>query len=147
MIVAFCGHADTNADCIDVAKLNSIFDSFPIDKEIVFYLGGYGKFDAFVYKYCKAYQQINSNARLIFVTPYLNEKYLKHHEIEKYYDGSVYLDIEKVPKRFAILQRNRKIVDCADLIICYITHNYGGAYQMYKYAEKCKKDVINLVTK
>lgn len=147
MIVTFCGHADANTHCVDIAKLNSIFDNLPTDSEIVLYLGGYGKFDAFAYKYCKAYQQINSNVKLIFVTPYLNEKYLKRHEIDRYYDGSVYLDIEKVPKRFAILQRNRKIVDCADLIICYIARNYGGAYQMYEYANKHKKNIINIAKK
>ncbi len=43
--------------------------------------------------------------------------------------------------------RNREMVDRADLIICYIEHNEGGAYKTVQYALMMGKTVINLTTK
>lgn len=40
--------------------------------------------------------------------------------------------------------RNREMAERADLIICYIEHQSGGAYQAVQYAEKLGKTVINL---
>ena len=40
--------------------------------------------------------------------------------------------------------RNRHMVDRADLIVCYIEHNEGGAYQTVQYAKKQDKKIINL---
>lgn len=36
------------------------------------------------------------------------------------------------------------MVDRADLIVCYIEHNEGGAYQTVQYAKKQDKKIINL---
>lgn len=44
----------------------------------------------------------------------------------------------------AIQIRNRYMVDRADLVICYIDHENGGAYQTVKYAEKQGKKIINI---
>ena len=43
----------------------------------------------------------------------------------------------------AIQIRNREMVDRADLIICYIEHEKGGAWQTVDYAIKQGKAVIN----
>lgn len=44
----------------------------------------------------------------------------------------------------AILERNRNMVDRADLVVCYIEHLQGGAYQGVRYAQKAGKKIINL---
>ena len=44
----------------------------------------------------------------------------------------------------AIQIRNREMVDRADLVICYIEHNEGGAYKTVKYASEQNKPIINL---
>ena len=36
------------------------------------------------------------------------------------------------------------MVDRADLVICYIEHNEGGAYKTVKYASEQNKPIINL---
>ena len=36
------------------------------------------------------------------------------------------------------------MVDCADLVISYIDHDWGGAYKTYRYAKKKGKVVFNL---
>ena len=63
---------------------------------------------------------------------------------DKLYDYSLYPPIEKTPLKFAISKRNKWIVNEADLIIAYVSRNYGGAYSALKYAEKLKKKIINL---
>ena len=42
----------------------------------------------------------------------------------------------------AIQVRNRCMVDSADLIICLIEKNTGGAYSTIKYAQKMNKDIV-----
>lgn len=44
--------------------------------------------------------------------------------------------IESVHPRYAISWRNKWIVNESDMVICYITHSWGGAAQ---YVEKAKK--------
>lgn len=39
---------------------------------------------------------------------------------------------------------NREMVDRADLVICYVEGNHGGAWQTVKYAMEQKKEVLNL---
>ena len=52
--------------------------------------------------------------------------------------------IECVPKKYAISYRNDWIVKKADMVICYITHNYGGAAKFVEKACKNRKIVYNL---
>ena len=46
--------------------------------------------------------------------------------------------------KFAISRRNKYIVQSADVLVCCIEKDYGGAYSAYKYAQKQEKTVINL---
>ena len=68
---------------------------------------------------------------------------------QNYYED-YYSDIEisyaasKAHPKSAIQIRNREMVDRADLVICYIEHNEGGAYKTVKYASEQNKPIINL---
>jgi len=44
----------------------------------------------------------------------------------------------------AIQKRNRHMVDRADLLICFVEKEEGGAYQTMQYALKSGKKVINI---
>ena len=44
----------------------------------------------------------------------------------------------------AIQNRNRSMVDRSDLVVCYVDHQSGGAFQTMQYALKRGKKVINL---
>ena len=52
--------------------------------------------------------------------------------------------IENVPRRFAISYRNKWMVKESDIVVCYITHLWGGAAQFAEYAQRQGKEVINL---
>lgn len=116
------------------------------DMKAELYLGGYGEFDSFAYQCCKKYKEIHSNVSIVFVTPYITIEYQKNHlhQMEDKYDYIIYPEIEDKPKRFAITYRNRYMIDCADIVIAYVDHDWGGAYKMYKYAQSKGKPIINL---
>jgi len=44
----------------------------------------------------------------------------------------------------AITKRNRFMVEQCDLVIAWVNHEGGGAYDALKYAKKLHKDIINL---
>ena len=88
----------------------------------------------------------DDNSALVLVLPYPMAEYLNN---ENYFHD-YYTDIEisnaasVAHPKSAIQIRNREMVDRADLIICYVEHEKGGAWQTVEYALKSNKDVINL---
>ena len=80
---------------------------------------------------------------MIFITPYLfGERNLKDKAAQ--YDAIIYPEIESVPLRYAICHRNRWMVEKADLVIGFITHQSGGAYQTYRHAVSKNKMIFNI---
>ena len=61
-----------------------------------------------------------------------------------YGDIEISYAASKAHAKSAIQIRNREMVDRAELIICYIVHNGGGAYKTVKYASEQNKPIINL---
>lgn len=52
--------------------------------------------------------------------------------------------IEYVPKKYAVSYRNDWIVRQADTVICYITHDFGGATKFVEKARKKGKTIYNI---
>ncbi|MBE6644535.1 MAG: hypothetical protein E7612_04040 [Ruminococcaceae bacterium] len=146
MIITFFGHSHFHFDSVDEKLFLSIIAENVKDSRVDFYLGGYGEFDSFSYKCCKRYREENKNAGLVFVTPYIDENYQKNHlsDCKMRYDEIIYPALENVPYRYAIVARNRWMVDNADLVIAYVNHSWGGAYNACAYAVSKGKKVINL---
>ena len=78
--------------------------------------------------------------------PYLTAEYINYQNFyEDYYsDIEISYAAAKAHPKLAIQIRNREMVDRADLVICYIEHNEGGAYKTVKYASEQNKPIINL---
>ena len=68
----------------------------------------------------------------------------KQKSVSTYYDAIVYPEIEDKPLKFAISYRNKWMAEQADLVIAYVNHNSGGAWQTYQHAKRKKKTIINL---
>ena len=149
MIVTFCGHAQYIATKEDKQRLLTKLEEVIGDAPAEFYLGGYGAFDAFAYACAKAYQKKHPKAKLVLVTPYMTLDYQKNRlEPQKdLYDSIYYPELENVPLKFAILERNKHMVEKADYVIAYVDHTWGGAYQAYKHAQRKKKPLFNLSDK
>lgn len=90
-------------------------------------------------------KKLEYDCTILFVTPYIDPKYLLQYS-EYECDDVVYPALEEVPKKFAISKRNEWIVDNSDLLIFFIDHRWGGAYNAYKYALKRGVKLINFAT-
>ncbi len=146
MIVTFCGHAHFSGTAEHEQRILAFLENNVGDRKTDFYLGEYGEFDRFAYHCCKSYQCTHPGVSLVLVTPYMTVDYQRTHleRQKERYDAIVYPDLEEKPLRYAIAYRNRYMVDCADLVISYIDHDWGGAYKTYRYAKKKGKVVFNL---
>lgn len=146
MIITFCGHSDFCATQEYEEQMRSFFEETVGDQRAALYLGGYGGFDQFAYRCGKEYQKSHPNVELVFVTPYLDER---HHlsDHAQHYDAIVYPELEQVPPRFAIVHRNRWMVGRADWVVAYVTRQFGGAYQTYRYSKQKKKNIYLLSEK
>ena len=142
MTVTFCGHSQYFGKGEDEQKILSLLLQLVGDSPAELFLGGYGAFDDFARKCGRKYQKEHPNTKLVFVTPYMNKECKKD-----LYDDIIYPPIEDKPLKFAILYRNRWMVENSDFVIAYITHTWGGAYQTYKYAKRQKKQIYNLSEK
>lgn len=145
MVIGFCGHASYNATRHDEEKILQIIDEVAKNRQVDFYLGGYGDFDNFAKMCAQKYKQKHPDSKLIFITPYLGEWIEKRRKyLEEEYDEIVYPPLEKVPYKFAISVRNKYIIDNADVVIAYVKVDFGGAYSALKYAERRNKIIFKI---
>lgn len=145
MIISFFGHSNYLESEDDEYRVLSILDNISKDKQVDFYLGGYGRFDAFALRCAQKFKKEHQNTKIYLICPYMG-KWLddRKDEIEKNYDGTIYPEIEHVPLKFAISKRNEWIGQQADYIIAYVKRHYGGAYKALLYAHKHNKPYTNL---
>lgn len=145
MIVTFCGHSRFNYNDEIKTKLLGLLEKEIGDEYVSFYLGGYGDFDELARAVCVEYQKLHRDSRLVFVSPYLDENYLKlRRDYLKLYDETIYAEVENVPKKFAILSRNKFMVERADLVISYVMFDFGGAAKTLQFARRSRARLINL---
>ena len=146
MIITFCGHANFFKSEEYEQKILTFLEEKIGDQPADLYLGGYGDFDSFAYDCCRKYQETHPKVSLVFVTPYLDVEYQKNHldHQRTRYDSMIYPEIEDKPKRYAILYRNKYMVEKADYVVAYVSRNWGGAYQTYKHAKRRGKLIFNL---
>lgn len=147
MVITFCGHREIFNENNLINKITNILNLKIKENDVTFYLGGYGKFDSIAKLCCLKYKQLHPKSKIYFVSPYLDSTYLNNkNSFTKSLDGTIFPELEKVPKKFAILERNKWMVIKSDLIISYINYSWGGATKTYEYAKTKKKFIINLGT-
>ena len=147
--VAFFGHryidnfsrAETGVESIVRDLLNS-------HEYVDFLIGRDGDFDQIVSSTVKRMKRAirDDNSSLTWALPYPTAELENNHEdYENYYDN-IEICEESYNAHFkgAIQMRNKSMVDRADLVVCFIDHSSGGAYQTVKYAEKQNKKIINI---
>lgn len=146
MIVTFCGHAQFPKSKEYEQKILAFLEEKVGDEPADMYLGGYGEFDSFAYECCKKYKEAHPEISIVLVTPYLDAGYQRNHlkYQETRYDSILYPEIENKPKRYAITYRNKYMIEKADYVVAYVTHDWGGAYATYKYAKRRGKEIFNL---
>ena len=138
MIVTFCGHREI-AQTTEVEEWLQTVIRGPIEQgATTFYLGGYGAFDGLAASVLRKEKKNHPWIERILVLAYLNGR-----QDAVGYDGSVYPELEKIPRRFAILHRNRWMVQSADVVVAYVLHDWGGAATTLRYAKQKRKRIIS----
>lgn len=137
MTVNFCGHSHVS----DAGELNEwldkVLDQLVAEGADRFYLGGYGDFDRMAAEAVKAKKAEKPDIEMALVTAYLGR-----HADGEAYDYMIYPTLKDVTQRSAIPKRNEWMVDYADVVVAYVTHDWGGAAKTLEYARRCGKRVV-----
>ena len=146
MIVTFCGHRDF-VESTDIEKrLAALIEKYARESDrLIFYNGGYGNFDYFAAKCVQRLQERYSNIRNCLILPYIDQTFLDRIEIFKnHFDETIYPPLETIPRKYAIIRRNEWMIDSADIIIAYVKYSWGGAARTLEYAQRKKKNIIQI---
>lgn len=133
----YCGHAQV-VQIKQVAEwLYTTTQRLIEQGATTFYLGGCGAFDNLAASVLRAQKKRYPQIELILVLAYLESA-----KNISGYDSTVYPSLETVPRRFAILHRNRWMADAADAVVAYVLHDWGGAAAMLQYAKRKGKVIL-----
>lgn len=131
------------------SKLEEVVRDLLRSKEYVeFLVGRNGDFDQIVSSTVLRMKRSvrDDNSALRLVLPYPTAEFENNEDsFYNYYDEiEICTEASKAHFKGAMQIRNQSMVDRADLIVCYIEHNEGGAFQTVQYAKKQEKQVLNL---
>lgn len=139
MTATFFGHKDTPKE-IEPTLRSTLIDLIENKNVNVFYVGNNGNFDTMVRR------QLEDLSHTYPITYSVVLAYLPT-EKNKYDDltHTIYPEgLEIVPKRFAISWRNKWMIQQSDIVVTYVTYNFGGAWQFKEIAVKQSKNVVEL---
>ena len=139
MTVTFFGHKDTPKEIETLIK-TTLIDLIENHSAAEFYVGNNGNFDFFV---CRQLKELSAiyNIDYSVVLAYMP---IKKNEYENFEDTIFPEEIANVPKRFAVSYRNKWMINKADVVVTYVTAEYGGAWQFKILAQKQGKKIMEL---
>ena len=138
--VTFCGHREIENTEPVRRWLYGMIERLLQQGASIFYLGGYGAFDKLAAVTLRELKPRYPGIKVVIVLPYLNMKY-----DADLYDEAVFPPLETVPKRYAIVYRNRWMIDNSDVLVAYVLHDWGGAAKALEYAERKEKQIIRYI--
>ena len=140
MTATFFGHKDTPKE-IEPTLRSTLIDLIENKNVNVFYVGNNGNFDTMVRRQLEDLSQAYPITYSV-VLAYLPTEKNKYDNLT----NTIYPEgLETVPKRFAISWRNKWMIQQSDVVVTYVTHNFGGAAQFEKISEKQNKPIIHLI--
>lgn len=146
-ICAFFGHRDISITNSLTAKLEETLEDLINQGVDEFWCCEQGDFDWIARLTILKLKKEFPHIKVCYVLAYrtlLNSE-ISQNYLEDTYDDIIYPEIaEKGHPKFAITRRNRYIVENADIVVCYIVRQSGGAFKAVKIAEKLNKKIINL---
>ncbi len=146
--VSFFGHREIDRYREIERQVESLVLKLIEEKDYVdFLVGRNGEFDQIAATAVRhAKESYRGNSSLIWVMPYEMAEYRENKKAyDQYYD-----EVETCPEsdgsfpKAAYQIRNRSMVDRSDLVIFYVTHTHGGAFQTMQYAKSIGKSCINI---
>lgn len=144
--VSFFGHRYVDNFRLAEEKLTEIIKELLLSKEYVeFLVGRDGDFDQIVSSTVRRVKKDYGEHKCahVCILPYMTAEFRDNEEsFYEYYDEVEVADTTH-PKS-AFQTRNRQMVDRSHLVVVYIDHESGGAWQTYQYAVKNDKKIINI---
>lgn len=149
-ICSVFGHSEIEIDEELKTRLYTTLEDLITNKGIdAFYFGGFGMFDDLCYKTVSELKDKYHNINRIFccsdprwLRPSKRPRWLN----EETYEDIVYLDLEYDYWYTRIYFRNCEMINQSDYVIFYVKDksSRSGAYKALQYAEKKKKEYVNL---
>ena len=142
VVCTFFGHHD----CPNTVRPNlrgvlvDLIEHHGVD---VFYVGNHGAFDAMVRSVLSELKQIYPHIRYTIVLAYMP---LHGGTLEKeaYANTMLPEGIENVPKRFAIVWRNKWMLRQAEYVVAYVVHSVGKSSQFVEMAARQGKRIVRI---
>lgn len=126
------GHSDVPNELLDVlsAEVERHITEYGVTE---FLVGHYGRFDSLAAKTLADAKKRHPEVTLTLLLPYHpGERPVK---LPDGFDGSLYPpDMEKVPKRLAIVRANRNAVETSNFMIAYVWRP-GNTRKVFEYAQ------------
>ena len=105
-----------------------------------FIVGQYGAFDHLAARAVIAAKKTYPYVSLLLLLPYHPAE--RSITIPEGFDDTYYpSEMEKVPRRLAIVRANRYVVDHTDYLIAYVSHPVSNAKNLVEYAERRGVDI------
>ena len=143
-ICCFCGHRDCDSSIREQIK-ETITDLIENQGITTFYSGGMGNFDKRCEGVARELKQKYKDIWLCLIAPYMTKRLNANREYyNEIYDEIIIPDLGDIHYKRAITERNKWMVEKSDMLLCYVTHSRGGAYQSLQYARKLNKTIRKL---
>lgn len=147
--VSFFGHRELHRPLVARERLEHVVRNIIKTKIYVeFLVGCEGEFDlltaSVIHRVTKECDYGNSS--LILVLPYIKAAYKDNdqHFINYYDEIEICTKASNAHFKSAIQIRNRNLIDRSNLVICYLEHNNGGAYNAIQYAKQKRIEILNI---
>lgn len=147
-VCTFCGHGHIYGSYEAVQRecyttVENLIKTGDVD---CFLIGDYGDFDSIAASVCLSLKKQYPHITVSLVLPYYRP-HLDDFTKERYnrFDYVITPELEKAPYKYRILKANEYMVDQSDTVIAYVKYD-GGAAKTLVYAQKHKKQIINLAT-
>ena len=138
----FIGHREADERLLPI--LTAAIERLITEEQVsFFYVGGYGGFDRIAATAIKRMKLQHPEIILMLVLPY----HPGERPIETPYgfDGTYYPeDLEKVPRRYAIVRANEIMAKQSDWLISYVRHGASNSRRILEYAQKQGTVCINI---
>lgn len=147
-ICTFIGHSFVFSATVK-NRLEDEIETYLADiDEVSFYVGGRGEFDGMTAAAVRAAKARHRDKKiqLYLIEPYFHAGLNRDKEYnEKLYDGIIIQqELLGIHPKAAIQKRNRWMCDQAELLIAFVSRDFGGACETLKYAKRKHKRIINL---
>ncbi len=138
----FFGHRDASNKIENILKevITDLIKKHNVNK---FYVGTHGNFDNMVKKALIELKNFYPHITYTIVLSNLN--FPKERKTDNYTNYIYPEGFENTPPKYAIIQRNKWMIEQSDYVITYATHTFSNTYKFKMIAEKKGKKVINLI--